>query len=652
MIDPFGPSNLRILDFIPSGCCVIADEGIIEFWSQTLELWTGYRAQDMAGRNLFQAFPGLAEPRYRDRILAALRLGMPTLFSSALNPSFFPCTKPSGRARTQETTLVRLEPNAQGQARVLIVVSDVTEQVERGEKYRAARSLALKEAQERRESEERRRIIADLSMASILIGDPGGCIREVNAASTRMFGWEGAEFEQLSLADLVQTPFYPRLLPLIMGEEDPGGEELEIICQRKDGTSFPAHIHIRRLTLGKGAQFVAYLWDISERKRSEEILRQSQKQESLGILAGGIAHDFNNHFGGVIGNLDLIESRLPPDSPIAPYLDRVRREILRATELSRKMLALSGGNPLVVSELDVNAFLQRIRGGLSAILPGDAQLHFELAAESVAVEADEAQIQQVILGLVTNSGEALPKGAGVVEISTGKVELDRATLASHFASQPLEPGIYGFIRIQDNGGGIAPEHLQKVFDPFFSTKFSGRGLSLAFIRSIILAHAGGWNLESRVGVGTTFTIFLPIRPASHRGNPSPDERLSAQVSQGLILVVDDESVLRESTAELLQELGYRVETAANGLEALEYYRAHPGQVALVLMDMTMPVMGGKEAFMAIRELDPQAKVVLTSGYSEQDVTQSFRNRELVAFLPKPYRMADLAKVVGGAVGSP
>lgn len=652
MIDPFGPSNLHILDFVPSGCCVVVDEGIVEFWNRTLEHWTGLPTQEMVGKSLFQVFPGLAEPRYRDRILAALRQGVPTLFSSALNPSFFPCKKSSGRSRIQETTLIRLEPDSQGRHRVLIVVSDVTEQVERGEKYRSARSQALKEAQERKESEERRRVIADLSMASILIGDPGGRIREVNAASSSMFGWGGPEFDQLSLADLVQDPFDQRLNSLMVGDLDRGEEDLELTCRRKDGGSFPAHVYLRRLTLGEGSQFVAYIWDISERKRSEEILRQSQKQESLGILAGGIAHDFNNHFGGVIGNLELIESRLPSDSQISPYLEKVRREILRATELSRKMLALSGGSPLVVAELDLNAFLRKIKGGLASLLPAETELRLECAPESVIVEADESQIQQAILGLVTNSGEALPQGKGFVEITTGSAVLDADTLADRFPLQPLEPGTYGFVRIRDNGGGISPEHLKKIFDPFFSTKFSGRGLSLAFIRSILQAHAGGWELESAPGCGTVFTVYLPVRPETQRlAAPSAEEAPSA-LPTGIILVVDDESVLRESTAELLQELGYRVETAGNGLEALDYYQAHPGQVALVLMDMTMPVMGGKEAFLAIRNLDPQAKVILTSGYSEQDVTQSFRNGELVAFLPKPYRMSDLAKALGGAVGVP
>ncbi|WP_005031402.1 PAS domain-containing hybrid sensor histidine kinase/response regulator [Holophaga foetida] len=650
MNDPFGPSNLHILDFVPSGCCVLVDDGVIDFWSRTLEHWTGLRSPEIVGKSLFQVFPGLAEPRYRDRILAALRQGVPTLFSSALNPSFFPCTKPSGRPRIQETTLVRLDPSVQGQHRLLIVVNDVTEQVERGEKYRSARSQALKEAQERRESEERRRIIADLSMASILIGDPGGHIREANSASCRMFGWEAAEFENLSLFDLVQEPV--RLNPLILGESDLGEEDLEILCQRKDGTPFPAHVYIRRLALGEGSQFVAYVWDISERKRSEEILRQSQKQESLGILAGGIAHDFNNHFGGVIGNLDLIESKLPPDSPIASYLDKVRREILRATELSRKMLALSGGNPLVVAEVELNAFLRKIRGDLKGILPAWAELRFDFASGPVVVEADESQIQQVIFGLLTNAGESLSQGKGLVEITTGNTVLDGDTLASSFPLQPLEPGTYGFLRVRDTGCGIPSDHLQKVFDPFFSTKFSGRGLSLAFIRSILQAHAGGWSLESSLGHGTVFTVYLPIRPEAQRVSAPPPQALPSSVADGIILVVDDELVLRESTAELLHELGYRVETAGNGLEALNYYQAHPGQVALVLMDMTMPVMGGKEAFLAIRDLDPQAKVVLTSGYSEQDVTQSFRNGELVAFLPKPYRMMDLAKVVGGAVGLP
>jgi len=651
MLDPIGPSALQILDFIPNGCCVIVGEGIIEFWSQTLELWTKRLARDVVGKGLFEAFPELGEPRYRERIQGALRQGVPTLFSSALNPTFFPCTKPGGRPRIQETTLSRLEPDAQGRPRVLIVVSDVTEQFERGEKYRLARTVALQETAARRKSEERQRIIADLSMASILIGEVDGSIREANSSSCKLFGYEASDFKHLGMAELVQEPYHEHLQPLVTGERDLGEEDLEILCRRKDGTCFPANVIVRHLAFEEGAQFVAYIWDITERKRAEDVLRESQQRESLRVLAGGIAHDFNNLFGGVVGNLDLIESKMPSHSPIAPYLYRVRKEIQRATELSRKMLALSGGTPLLVADLELNAFLRDAQAQLSAALPPGAELRLLLAPEAIVVEADHAQLQQVLLGLLTNAGEALASGEGLVEITTGKADLDEETLAREFYSQAIEPGSYGFLRVRDTGTGISPEHLQKVFDPFFSTKFAGRGLSLPFIRSLVQGHGGGLTLESALGEGTTFTIFLPLQSALSPVIPAPPEVRDVAVP-GLILVVDDEKTLRESTAELLQELGYRVETACNGREALEFYQSHMGQVALVLMDMTMPVMGGKEALESLRKLDPKAKVILTSGYSEQDVTQCFRDGELAGFLAKPYRMSDLARALGSSVGTP
>nr|WP_320134043.1 PAS domain S-box protein [uncultured Holophaga sp.] len=649
MPDLSGPTSLRVLDFVPSGCCVVGREGGILFWNQTLELWTGMRSPEVLGRSLFELYPALAEPRYRDRILAVLQQGIPTVFSSSLNPSFFPCQKSGGRPRIQETTLVRLDDDAGGEGRVLIVITDVTEQVERGEKYRQARLQAVRDARELRESEERRRIIADLSLATILIGDAEGVIHEANSAAGPMFGREPSSVTGLPLASLV--PEEGNLVPITGEGEEASGDGREVECLRADGSRFPARLIVRPLQLGDTPGFVAHIWDISERKRTEEVLRQSQKQESLAILAAGIAHDFNNHFGGILGNLDLIGNRLSEGSPLVPYLDRVRQEILRATGLSRKMLALAGSPNLAVGQVELNQVVEELRPGILALLPEGGELCLICDPEPIPVEGDAFQLRQIILGVATNAVEALAPGGGRVELRTGRVFLDRECLNRDFPGQPMVFGDFGFLEVRDSGSGIPPELMSRIFDPFFSTKFCGRGLSLAFVRSILQAHGGGWSIQSQVDLGTVFTLYLPVQPDS--GGPASEgvEPVSAATG-GLILVVDDEAVLRESTAELLHELGYRVEMVENGREAVDFYRSHPGGVSLVLMDMTMPVMGGRDAFLALREMDPEAKVILMSGYSELDVTQAFRSGELSAFLPKPFRLTELAQVVEAAVGLP
>jgi PAS domain S-box-containing protein len=643
MPQPEAPSPFQILDFVPSGCCIIGPSGVIRFWNQTLETWTRRTTLELVGRNLFEVFPELGQPRFRERILGVLETGAPTLFSSALNPQFFPCVRPGGRPRIQQTALNRL-PLGPGGALVLITVSDVSDQHERGEKYRAARAQALEEARVRRESEEQHRLVIGLTSSAILVGNACERILDCNPSASRIFLYPREEMLQLTLHDLFPYKHIEIIRRIIAEDLSTGDQGLELEGKRKNGTSFPAEITAKFFTAAGERQFVAYIHDITDRRRAEEALSYARKQESLGSLAGGIAHDFNNLFCGLLGHLDLSRNLIPGESPLTAHLERIHGEVLRASELSQKMLAFSGKGRFAMGQIDLNRLLEELKPQLALELTKQATLSFRFTEALPKVEGDPLQIQQVIQYLVANASEALVEHEGIIDITTALVDMDADTLRQTFPGQPLMPGPHVTVEVADTGEGIPLENMPRIFDPFFSTRFAGRGLSLAVAQGILRAHRAGFSIVSTVGVGTRFKLFFPIVPNAYP--PPAMTPKGAPVAGGTILFVDDEPVLREAAEEMLKTEGYSVLSARDGLEAVDLYKAHQDQVALVILDLTMPRMDGKAALQAILALNPSAKVLLSSGYSEHDAIQQFQGDSLAGFLPKPYRLAQLVELVG------
>jgi PAS domain S-box-containing protein len=638
MSHPVVPNPFQILDFVPSGCCVIEEAGRIRFWNQTLEAWTQRPASQLQGMSLFAAFPQLEQPRFKDRILSVLETGAPTVFSSALNPQFFPCTRPGGRPRIQQTTLNRLSLGDPGPL-VLITVSDVTDQFERGEKYRAARAQALEEARVRGESEEQHRLIVSLTSSAILIGSVQARILDCNDSASRIFLYGPQEMVQLSLPDLFPYKHTEMIQRILAEDLHTGDQGLALEGKRKNGTGFPAEITAKFFNAGGERRFAAYIHDVTDRRRAEEALSYARKQESLGSLAGGIAHDFNNLFCGVLGNLDLALQRVPEGAAFLPHLERVRSEILRASELSQQMLAFSGKGRFTMGQIDLNRLLEEVKPQLVADMTQQATLTFRRSEGLPKIEGDPVQIQQVIQYLVTNASEALGDSEGIIAISTSLQELDSEVLQQAFPGQPLMPGPHVMLEVADTGCGIPAEALPRIFDPFYSTKFAGRGLSLAVAQGILRGHKAGFSIASTPGTGTRFKLFFPIVPNAY---PAPAQTAqSTPVACGAILFVDDEPVLREAAREVLELSGFTVITAEDGLDALTAYERHRADIGLIILDLTMPRMDGRAALQAILALNPEAKVILSSGYSEHDAIQQLHGEGLLGFLPKPYRLAQL-----------
>jgi signal transduction histidine kinase/ActR/RegA family two-component response regulator len=376
----------------------------------------------------------------------------------------------------------------------------------------------------------------------------------------------------------------------------------------------------------------------------ERQMQHAQKLESLGVLAGGIAHDFNNLLTAMLGHMNVAQMKLAPESPAIPHLESLERIIHRAADLTRQMLAYSGKGRFVVRAYDMNHVVQEVTHLLEVSIPKKITLRFNLAPGLPTVEADAAQIQQVIMNLVTNAADAIGDREGTICLTTGTLQLDRAYLDQVFQGQGLQPGPYVTIEVSDSGCGMTAEVLERIFEPFFTTKVAGRGLGLSATMGILKGHRAGMRIYSEPGRGTTFKLLFPTSEAK-RQEEAIQIAVPALVGRATVLLVDDEEMIREAAAAVLESLGLTVVTASDGLEALEVVQRTDLKVDVVLMDLTMPHMDGREAFHAIRRIHPDMPVILSSGYNEQESVQAFMGRGLAAFLQKPYTLRSLERTV-------
>ena len=399
---------------------------------------------------------------------------------------------------------------------------------------------------------------------------------------------------------------------------------------------------------GQIRHLVGFSRDITQKKQTEAALQQASKLESLGVLAGGIAHDFNNLLTAILGNLNLAQIHLAPDSPAGSFLEHAERAVVRAAELTKQMLAYSGKGHFVVHPHDLNQVVVEMAHLLQVSISKRIALQFNLRPHLPAVEGDAAQIQQVVMNLVTNASDAIGDADGVIALSTDALELDAAYLASHLPSQSMPPGHYVILEARDTGCGMTPEILARIFDPFFSTKATGRGLGLSAMLGILRGHHAGIQILTEPGQGTTFRLFFPATGAALSLSQPIHERPTTRFS-GLALVVDDEDALLATATAALQTLGFEVLTARDGVEALEQVRAQPEAFRFVLLDLTMPRMDGRQTFQALRRLRPDLCIVLSSGYSEQESVHSFVSDGLAGFIQKPYTLKALGETVADAM---
>ncbi len=386
---------------------------------------------------------------------------------------------------------------------------------------------------------------------------------------------------------------------------------------------------------------------------SEAQSRHVQKLESIGVLAGGIAHDFNNLLHVVLGNADIALSNLNTASPAREPLEEVVRATLRAADLTRQLLAYSGKGAFVVRHLDLSTEVREMATLLRTSISKQATLDWELAPDLPAVSADPTQIRQVVMNLITNASDALGEDGGTITLRTGVADLEeleqqRFGRPPH-GEDPAERvgGPLVYLEIGDNGQGMSPDTLSRIFDPFFSTKFSGRGLGLAAVMGIVRSHRGFIRIRTELGKGTAFRVLFP----AVRGVAPKFEKPSAERSEwrgsGTILVVEDEEGVREVAERMLQDIGFDTIGAEDGRHALDLMETVGDRVTAVLLDLSMPRMGGAETFRRLREMKPDLPILMMSGYTEQVVAPQFDNAGpgTTGFLQKPFLAEDLIAVL-------
>jgi len=395
---------------------------------------------------------------------------------------------------------------------------------------------------------------------------------------------------------------------------------------------------------------------IAEQKRKslEDKMLQAQKLESLGLLAGGIAHDFNNLLAAILGNTEFILSECPPNLPIRDGLNDIQTAAKRAALLSKQMLAYSGKGHFIVRPTNLNEVINGMIPLLKTSISKKVKLKINFSKNLPVIDADIAQIRQVVITLVTNASEAMKEKSGVVKITTHTEFCSRELLDKTFFKEQQTEGYYVVLEVSDNGCGISEEDKTKIFDPFFSSKFTGRGLGLAAVLGIIRGHSGAIKVDSKVGEGSVFSMLFPCSP--HQTTPQAralrfpvkdKESISDKAwrGTGTILVVDDESIVCDVASRSLKKLGFHTLTACDGLEAIKVFKKHSQEITAVLLDLNMPNLNGQETFIELRKIQPNARVVLSSGYDKEDVSVNFKNMELLAgFLQKPYRISELRKI--------
>ena len=483
----------------------------------------------------------------------------------------------------------------------------------------------------------------------ILLVDADGRILEANQRAVTTYGYAREEFVGMDLRQLRDPETWPEFQAQWDASQINQGMIFETRHRRRDGSCFPVEVSAREILVEGKAFRQSFIRDISERKaheleraRLEEQIQQAQKMESVGRLAGGVAHDFNNHLTVINGYCDLLLAGLPPRDALSGPLEEIRRAGERAAALTKQLLAVSRKQVLESKALNLNTVIADVVAMLRHLVGEDIEIETRLDPELGTVEADAAQIQQVLMNLVVNARDAMPKGGRIV-FETLNVELDQAYLGRHADSKT---GPHVQLVVSDSGAGMNPDTQQHIFEPFFTTKGSGAGagLGLATVYGIV-KQSGGWIwVYSEPGRGTTFKIYLPR--VESRAEAGSTAALAAPLGgTETILVVEDQEELRTRVGEMLEGYGYQVLAAANGDEALDLCAQHTGPLDLMITDVVMPRMTGRELFDRLAQSRSQVKVLYVSGYTANVIAHQEVLDSGAAYLPKPFSPEELARKV-------
>ncbi len=470
---------------------------------------------------------------------------------------------------------------------------------------------------------------------------------QVNSAAQHNLGYTMEELRQLTPLDLnpefTTESFAKSVVPLRKGEKKK--IVFETVHQRKDQSRYDVEVHLQLLKYKHKALFAAIILDITEKLKLEEQFRQAQKMEAVGTLAGGVAHDFNNILTTIIGNVSLALMEIDKDGPLLEELVEIKIAGERAAALTRQLLAFSRKQIVRPKILDLNELLTDIEKMLCRLIGEDIELLTIPGPELWQVETDPGQMEQVIMNLVVNARDVMPMG-GKLTVETANMDLDENYFRKHGIIEEL-PGTYVMLAVSDTGSGMDKETQEHIFEPFYTTKEIGKGtgLGLSTVYGIVKQNNGFIWTYSEPGQGTTFKVYLP---KAKRGVEEKEKKRTPVLELGgseTVLIVEDDNSLRKLALKALQQKGYKVLEAENGEDALRISKEHEGPIDLMLTDVVMPKMGGRETAERLQPLYPQMKVIYMSGYTDNAIVHHGVLEPGLNFLEKPFTPEGLARKV-------
>jgi len=624
-----------LVENAPAVITIIDRDGSVLSVNQTI---TRRPREEIVGHNAFSFLPADGRDQAREKVEGVFRTGIPATLR-------LPVYGPDGALRWFEHRLAPVFSDGEVTS-VICLSTDINPQV--------LAEAAL------RESEQRFRDIVQSLGDWVWEVDTAGCLTNSSSQIEGLLGYTAEEMLGRSPSDTVVPEDRARYLAgieaLVRCPEP--FRDLEIWHLHRDGQRVCLAVSgVPVFDAGgmlRGFRGVAH--DVTDRLREEAEVQQARRVESLGVLAGGIAHDFNNLLTAILGNAELALAELPVGAGSRPLIAQIQSAGLHAAELTRQMLAYAGRGRFAIQPVDLTTAVREMSQLLGASIPKKVELVLNLADGLPAVEADPAQLRQLVMNLVINAAEAIGEGEGRISVRTVSGEPgDR--FRSDFTLGKIEAGRQQVcVEIADSGHGIAQEAVARIFDPFFTTKFTGRGLGLAAVQGIVLRHGGTLAVSSAPGAGSTFRVCLPAGAPRTEQTPPPSlaapghaEAAGAWRGSGTILLVDDEAPVRSMAARMLQALGFQVLAAADGNEAVALVIGSPCPRA-VLLDLTMPHMDGRETLRELRRLQAGLPVVLCSGYDVHESADRFADVGFNGFLQKPYRLDDLAQALRRALG--
>ncbi|MGD0210214.1 MAG: PAS domain S-box protein [Desulfomonilia bacterium] len=624
---------------------IMSGDKFIECNQMTLKMFGCDTKDDIFGRRPWEFSPS-RQPDGRDSREKAKEY-IHTAFEGTPQRFYWKHIHKDGTPFDAEVSLNRIELG--DQSFIQAMVRDITE------RKRVEEAL--------RESEERFRSLIQSSSDIIVILDQNGLITYESPSMEQILKYPAGKMIGKNPMDYMHPEDIGgvvKALAEVFEDVNPGIPS-EFRFKRADGTWVYLEAIGNNLIDYPGINGVVITArDITERKKGEELkldmerrLLHAQKLESLGVMAGGIAHDFNNLLMAILGNLDLARLDLSPVSRSRPFIDQALVAARRAADLTNQMLAYSGKGRFDLKPFDLSELVQEMAHLLKASISKTVTLNLQMNGDLPSIVADPSQIQQIIMNLIVNASEAIGEHPGVVAISTGSLDCDPGYLQRSRLKEKPAPGAYVFIEVRDTGCGMDEETKDRLFDPFFTTKFTGRGLGMAAVLGIVSGHKGAIMVESEQGRGAAIRVMFP---ASEGGKTVKGKKpgVSAMEGEGTamgpisgtVLVADDEDMVRDLCKSMIERLGYKAITASDGEEAVKIFRENASEIVCVILDLTMPKLDGIAAFDEIRQIKADVKVILSSGYDEQETTERFTGKGLAGFIKKPYQLSILRAELG------